>query len=112
MKLPVFFLKYKKRAIGLRVNSFKKRYQNNLESMKGREFVFDHVHLLCYKCHTINPISGGSYIDSFDWIKNQKATINLINKKDNKCFQYAVIVTLNHEEIGKNTERIIKHNLL
>ena len=29
-----------------------KRYQNNLEkSMEGREFVFDYVHLLYYKCH-------------------------------------------------------------
>ena len=36
-----------------------------------------------------------SYIDSPDWIKNKKATINTINKKDNKCFQYAVTVALN-----------------
>ena len=33
--------------------------------------------------------------------KNKKATINPINKKDNKCFQYAVIITLNHEEMKK-----------
>ena len=38
---------------------------------------------------------SGSYIDSPDWIKNKKATINTINKKDNKCFQYAVTVALN-----------------
>ena len=30
--------------------SLKNRYQNNLESMKGSEFVFDYVHLLYYKC--------------------------------------------------------------
>ena len=35
-------------------DSLKKRYQNNLESMKGSEFVFDNVHLLCHKCHIIN----------------------------------------------------------
>ena len=29
-------------------NSFKNRYQNNLESMKGSEFVLDYVHLLYY----------------------------------------------------------------
>ena len=34
--------------------SLKNRYQNNLESMKGSEFVFDYVHLLYYKCHKIN----------------------------------------------------------
>ena len=34
--------------------------------MKGSEFVFDYVYLLCYKCHKINPNRRGSYIDSRD----------------------------------------------
>ena len=71
--------------------------------MKGSEFAFDYVHLLYYKCHKINPNHGGPYIDSVDWIKNKKATINPINKKDNKCFQYSVKVVLNHEETGKHS---------
>ena len=40
--------------------------------------------------------------------KNKKPTTNPINKKDNKCFQYTVTVALNHEEIKKHSERIIK----
>ena len=32
-------------------DSLKNRYQNNLESMKGSELVFDYVQLLYYKCH-------------------------------------------------------------
>ena len=36
-------------------DSFKNRFQNNLELMKGSEFVFDYVQLLYYKCHKINP---------------------------------------------------------
>ena len=40
--------------------------------------------------------------------KHKKATINPINKKDNKCFQYAIPVVLNHVEIGKDVERIAK----
>ena len=88
-------------------DSLKNRNQNNLESMRGREFVFDYVQLLYYKCHKINPNCGGSYVDSLDWIKNKKATINPINKKDNKYFQYAVTVVLNYEE-KKNPQRIIK----
>ena len=70
--------------------------------MKGSEFVFHYVQLLYYRCHKINPNCGQLYIDSPDWIKNKKSTINLINKK-NKCFQYAVTVVLNHEEIGKKS---------
>ena len=89
-------------------DSLKNRYQNNLESMKGSEFVFSYVQLLHSECHKINFHCGGSYIDSPDWIKNKKATINPVNKKDNKCFQYAVTVALNSEEIGKNIERITK----
>ena len=46
--------------------SLKNRYQNNFESMKSSESVFDNVHLLYYKCHKINSNHGGSYID---WIK-------------------------------------------
>ena len=81
-------------------DSLKNIYQNDLESMKASEFVFNYVQLLYDKCHKINLNCGGSYIDSTDWIK-RKTTINPINKKYNKCFQYAVTVLLNHEEIKK-----------
>ena len=74
----------------------KNRYQNNLESMKGSEFVFDYIHLLCYKCHKINWNCERSYTDFPDWIENQKAAINPINKKVNKCFKYALTLALNH----------------
>ena len=56
----------------------------------------------------LNPNWGGSYIDSLDWIKNKKATINPINNKDNKCLQQKVTVALNYEEIRKNSETIRK----
>ena len=69
--------------------------------MKSSEFVFDYVHFLYYKSPKINPNRGGSYLDSPCCVKNKKAIINPINK-DNKCFQYAITVTSNHEEIGKN----------
>ena len=78
------------------LDSLKNRNQDNLESMKGSEFLIDYVPLLYCKCHKINPNCGGSYIYSPNTIKKKKATINPINKKDNKCFQYVVTVTLNH----------------
>ena len=76
--------------------------------MKGSEFVFDYVYLLYYKRHKIILNRGGSYRDFPDWIKNKKATINRINIKDNRCFQYTVTVALNHEEIKKDTQIITK----
>ena len=89
-------------------DSLKNRKQNNLESMKDSEFVFDYVHLLYDKRHEINPSRNGSYMDSPNWIKNQKTTINLLIKKNNKCFQYAVIIGLNHEKMEKDPQRIRK----
>ena len=74
-------------------------------TIKGTEFLFDYVHLLYYKCPRINPNRGGSHINFPNRIKNKKATINPTYKKDNKCFQYAVTVTLSHEEIGRSSER-------
>ena len=56
----------------------------------------------------INLNCGGSYIDSPNWIKNKKATINFINKRNNKCFQYAVTVALNNEENKKDLQIITK----
>ena len=63
------------------------RYQIGLETpMRGSDFIFDWVYLFYYKCHKTNPNRGGSCADSTDCIKTKKATINPINKKDNKYF--------------------------
>ena len=48
---------------------------------------------------------GKSYIKSPEWILNKRATINPKNK-DNKCFQYSITVSLNHQEIENHPERI------
>ena len=42
-----------------------------------------------------------------EWLKNKKATINPKNNDDN-CFQYALTVVLNHQNNGKNPQRISK----
>ena len=73
--------------------------------MKGSEFVVDSVDLMHYKCHKISLNRGGSYIDSPKWLGNKKSTINPKNN-DDKCFQYAVTVALNHQSIQYNPGRI------
>ena len=89
--------------------SFLKNHQEGLET-KIRErsnFVFESVDLLYYHLHKISLNRGGSYIDSADWIKHKKATINPKNK-DNECFKYAITVALNYERIKKDPQRISK----
>ena len=73
--------------------------------IKGSEFVFDYVHLFYHKCHKINLNRGGSCIDSSDWIKDKKATINFINEKIVNAFD---TVALNREEIKRDLEKITK----
>ena len=63
------------------------KYYSNLEkSMAVSDFIFDSVQLIYYKCHKVNFTCGSSYIDSPNWIKNKKATLNPKNE-DDKCFQ-------------------------
>ena len=77
--------------------------------MTSSEFVLNYVHLLYYKCRKTNQNCGGLYIDSPDWIQNKKATINLINKKGSKWFQYAVTVALSQEETKKDLQKMTKN---
>ena len=49
-------------------------YQVGLEtSMRGRNFIFDSVQLLYYKCLKLNSERGGSYIDSSGLDKKEKS---------------------------------------
>ena len=86
-------------------DSLKNRYQNNLESVKSSEFIYGYFHLFFYKYHKINVNCVRSHIDSPGWMKIKKVTINPINKNDDKCFQYALTVALNYEEIKKIHEQ-------
>ena len=88
--------------------SFLERYEENLqEKMRRSDFEFDGVNLLYYDFNKISLNRGRSYIDSLEWIKNQKSTINP-KKNDYKCFQYAVTVALNHDKINKDPQRVSK----
>ena len=76
--------------------------------MRGSEFGFDGVNALYYDLNKTSLNRGGSHIESQKWISAKKATINPKNKKDDKCFQYALTVALHHEKIKDNPERISK----
>ena len=67
--------------------------------------LFDSVDGLDYNLNKISLSRGGSYIHSPKWLKDKKATINPKNN-DDKCFQYAITVALNHEQIKKNPQKV------
>ena len=96
-------------AINELIKSFTKRYQEGLETkMKGTSYIFERVDLLEYHLHRISLNRGSSYIDSPEWIKHKKVTINPQNTNDNNCFQHAIIAALNYQNINRNPERISK----
>ena len=88
--------------------SFLKIYEVNLqEKMKGSNFEFDGVNFFYYDFNKTSINRGGSYIDSPQWLKNKKSTINPKNN-DDKSFQYAVTLALNLNSIDNHPEIISK----
>ena len=95
-------------VIILLFGSFLQKYKENLqEKMKGSDFEFDGVNFLYYDFNETSIYRSGSYIDSPKWLKDKKSTINPKNN-DDKCFQYAVTLALNLDNIDNHPERISK----
>ena len=58
-----------------------------------------------YLCDMITINRGWSHIDSSKRFENKKSTINPKND-DKNCFRYAMTIALNHEQVGKDPQRI------
>ena len=89
------------------LNSFLTNYQTEETIIRnGSNFVFESVDFLTYYIHKRSMKRGKSYIKSPQWSLNKRATINPKNN-DDKCFQYAITVSLNHKKVGIHPERIL-----
>ena len=51
-----------------------------------------------WQCWFISLNRSKSYVHSVKWLKNKKVTIDPKNN-DDKCFQYAIVLSLNHGKI-------------
>ena len=79
--------------------------------MRGSQFVFDSIDLLCHRLQKIGLKRGVSYTDSFEWLKNKKATTNPKYNADN-CFESALTTALNHKQIKIIQKECPKSSLL
>ena len=80
-----------------------------VEMISGSDFIFEVVELMHYKLHKICLKRGGSYTKSSKWLLPKGATTNLKNGKDDNCFQCALTLALNYNEIKeKELENIFK----
>ena len=66
---------------------------------EASDFDFESVELLQYNLYKIKLKRGRSYIESPEWIRNKLATKNPKNEGHNNCFQYAITIALNHQNI-------------
>ena len=64
--------------------------------MRGSKFICDSIDLLYYRLQNMGLKRGRSHIDSPEWLKNKKATINPKN----------MTVALNHKQIKSHPEII------
>ena len=83
-------------------------YKDLEEPMTGSGFVRESIDIWYYQLQKIGLKREGSYIDSPEWLKNKKATINPKNN-DGNCFQYVLTVALNHQNIEKNPSNNIEN---
>ena len=86
------------------------RFQEARETSNEREskFIHESVAILYYYFHKIDMKRGESYIEPPIWLKNKKSTINPKIKNDDNCFQHAISAALNHQNIGRNLQKISK----
>ena len=88
--------------------SFLQGFEENLqEKMRGSDFEFDGINFFNYNFNKTSIYRGGSYIDSQKWFKDKKSTINPRNN-NLKCFQYAVTLALNFDNINNHPEKLSK----
>ena len=75
---------------------------------RGSNFLFNCADLLYYHLQKTSLKRIGSlHINSPEWLKNEKATINP-KYNGNNCFQYALTVALNYQNTKRDPQRISK----
>lgn len=85
------------------MNHFLRNYLEYIHAMKGTYFTFDKIEKLYYNFQKNQPKieklfrqiykNGryGRYIKTSDWIRNNKATVNVKCYYDDKCFQCSIM---------------------
>ena len=94
------------RLFNIMLQKFQKAKEASFE--RGSEFIFQNVDSLYYYFQKIGINRSGSYIETPDWLKYKKVTVNPKNTNDDNCFQYSITAPLDHEDIGRNPHRISK----
>ena len=89
-------------------DSVLKNFEQNENSLRGSNVVFSGIDLTLVQIVKLKLKGGGSYIPTPEWIRVKKSIINPKNSKDECCFAYSIVASINNEEIDNHPERISK----
>ena len=103
--MTVYSLNNKNEIVTVMIEHMVQKIEN--PALRNSKFVFDRVLHMDIDFHRLNLMRGSSYVPLPDWLMKKKAIINPKNS-DMECFKWAVIATMNWEEIGNNPERVSK----
>ena len=78
-----------------------KKHETHSKSLKDINFKPEGIESMIY--NFTETIISNTFIESVEWIKNKKCTINPQNK-DNKRFQYSVTIVLNYQKVKNHPE--------
>ena len=79
--------------------SLYEKFNDDLQlSRESGSFVYESVEECNIHFNKIDLRKGASFIDTPEWLKHKKATINPQNKNDLYCFMCAIGIALYHNE--------------
>ena len=91
------------------LSSLYEKFNDDLQlSRESSSFVYESVEECNIHFHKKDLRRVTSFIDTPEWLKHKKATINTQNVNNVYCFMYAATTALYHSELGKNPGRISK----
>lgn len=77
-----------------------------MREIRGSGWTFLHTKFLTISMIEYSPITGASYIELPEWIKNKKAVINVKNN-DQECFKWAILSAKYKQ--NKDPQRVSKY---
>ena len=91
------------------MTSLNKKFHDGIQlSCESSSFVYENVEECNINFHKTDLCRGASFIDTPEWLKPKKATINPQNVNNVYRFMYAANIALYHGESGKNPGCISK----
>ena len=91
------------------MTSLLQKFQDDLQlSRESSSFVYERVEECNIHFDRLDLRRGALFIDTPEWLKRKKATINPQNVNNVYCFMYAATIALYHIDLGNNSGRISK----